>query len=252
MCADRGRRSRPVSFEAREKEMDAEIAGVFGEQGITVFRETQVHGPVPDFQRTEAAIRRWLDEPPEGEGGSEARAGQLKALHKKLVTYAEGTYKFLTDVWEAASYSHGSKGCPKTRREEPLCTPVFVVVCLGYNNVLRKGCLLYCIHRIRAPQWMSFSLAFILLSDLLRRMHRFVGDVKAALRLSGSSYDFMVPPRDDSGEGEGAPKYWWGDTELEEANFGHRDVRTSLLFPAGAVGVPDPDVKLDDSGCAVM
>jgi len=256
MCADRGRRPRTVTFETREIEIDEEIAKVFGTEGIVVFRETQKHGRTPDFVRTEEALRGWLDETEEeGEGGT-SREEQLKELHGKLIAYGEGTYKFLKTVWDDVNFKEAMKmsGVSTVQREVPLCKPIFVVFCLAHDNVLRKGCLLYCLHKIRAPSWMNISLTFILLADLLRRMHTFVSEVNGALRLSAASYDFIAPPEEEEEEEEGPPQYWWGNTELVEGVFGRRDLRTSLMYPRGSFSDTDhtlPEVN-DDSSCSVM
>jgi len=229
-------------------EIDDEIAKVFGPDGIVVFRETQQHGLTPDFQQTEEAMRNWLDEEEEEEEGEgEPRAQQLKALHEKLLVYADGMYKFLKTVWDDVNYTDSGKGS-SGKRVAPLCKPTFVVICLGYDNLLRKGCLLYCLHRIRAPSWMKISLVFILLADLLRMMHAFVCEVKKALHLSATSYDFITPEE----EKDEPPKYWWGSTEIQSVDFGYRDVRSSLLYPKGTMGIPDQDLHVDDSVCSVM
>ena len=227
--------SRPhgKSVPSTRRDLEEKIRSLFGTD-VVVMTDTKATGRCPSFEGTMTSVSAWVSE-------NSQKIGALKKLRQNLGAFAEEFSVTLNNIWYRCHMD--TSGSRPTRRDFT-CTKSFASYCLARVDILRKCCLLYCIHQKTAEPWERMSISFMVLADLIRRidLSGHVEEVVHSLAVVSRSFDAVAAigpnkaeeEEDSEEEGESEdkdaiPTYWWGESELISMDYGEDDFRSELL-----------------------
>lgn len=231
--------------------VDDAITKIF-EVDVIVMTHTKRTGLCPDFSKTMNVVSEWSE-------SHEDRLGELVSLRILLSADIITQYDMLIEIW---------KDCHSIRNEF-VCTKDFAAYCINRESILRKCCLLLCIHKTISHPWERMSIEFLLLVNLIRHidLHDRINDTLATLIESTLSFGTIqsthVTEELDYDEMD-IPTNWWGEEKLERRDYGTGSILSSLLYLKKQERVPEIDIgenptytissniEMGESVCTIM